>query len=209
MIDFVGRLEKDGGWEIPAGKLVEVVTFLEMNEPPPRRPPPERPDLALELMEELDLDRFRRVYGAIGRDWLWSSRLALSDAELAAIIGDLAVEVRILRADGRDAGLLELDFRGYPEVELAFFGLVPEQVGTGAGRWLMDRAIGLAWRAGVKRFWVHTCNYDHPAALGFYVRSGFRPYRRAIEIGDDPRLVGILPPDAAPQVPIIRPASEP
>jgi hypothetical protein len=45
---------------------------------------------------------------------------------------------------------------------------------------------------------------DHPDALAFYIRSGFRPFRRQIEITDDPRLTGVLPETAAPHVPIIR-----
>jgi hypothetical protein len=45
---------------------------------------------------------------------------------------------------------------------------------------------------------------DGPAALSFYMKCGFRPYKRAIEIADDPRIARILPEDAAPHVPIIR-----
>jgi GNAT superfamily N-acetyltransferase len=76
-------------------------------------------------------------------------------------------------------------------------------VGNGIGRWLMNRAIERAWSRPIHRFHVHTCNLDHPSALGFYIRSGFRPYKRQIEIGDDPRLTGVLAPDAAPDVPMI------
>lgn len=47
---------------------------------------------------------------------------------------------------------------------------------------------------------MHTCSLDHPAALGAYLRAGFLPYRRAIERFPDPRLLGILPRDCAPQV---------
>jgi len=50
---------------------------------------------------------------------------------------------------------------------------------------------------------VHTCTLDHPAALSAYRRAGFEPYRRAIEHFPDPRLIGILPRDCAPQIPLI------
>jgi hypothetical protein len=43
----------------------------------------------------------------------------------------------------RCAGRLELDFRVPGECELRHFGLAPRFVGTGAGRWLMNRAIFL------------------------------------------------------------------
>ena len=68
----------------------------------------------------------------------------------------------------------------------------------------MHRAIALAWDdPRTTRFWLHTCNLDSPQALPFYIRSGFRPYRYAVEIQEDPRLAGLLPRDAAPHIPLI------
>jgi hypothetical protein len=55
----------------------------------------------------------------------------------------------------------------------------------------------------VSRVHVHTCSLDHPAALSAYRRAGFAPYKRAIEHFPDPRLLGILPSDCAPQVPLL------
>ncbi len=107
--------------------------------------------------------------------------------------------------DGRDEGLLELDFRVPGECELAFFGVTPALVGHGAGRWLMNRAVALAWSRPIRRFWVHTCALDAPEALPFYLRSGFAPYARKVEVYDDPRLTGVLPTTAAPQVPMVTP----
>jgi hypothetical protein len=60
-----------------------------------------------------------------------------------------------------------------------------------------------AWREGVRRVHVHTCSLDHPAALSAYRRAGFVPVRRALERFIDPRLTGVLPADAAPQVPLL------
>ena len=113
------------------------------------------------------------------------------------------VEVYALVQDGRDEGLLELDFREAGQCELAFFGVTAKLIGSGAGRWLMNRALELAWSRPVARFWVHTCTLDHPSAVAFYQRSGFRPFRRQIEIEDDPRLDGTLPRSVARHVPII------
>ena len=105
--------------------------------------------------------------------------------------------------DGRDEGLLELDFREAGQCELAFFGVTAKLIGSGAGRWLMNRALELAWSRPVARVWVHTCTLDHPSALAFYQRSGFRPFRRQVEIADDPRLDGTVPRHVAKHVPII------
>jgi len=145
---------------------------------------------------------FRDVYRRVGTDWLWFSRLRLSDEELAAIIHHPAVELYALEAGARDDGVIELDLRETDTCELSFFGVTQDLIGTGAGRWLMNRAIETAWAHPIRRFWVHTCTFDHPAALPFYLRSGFTPFRRQIEIADDPRLDGTLPRAAAPHVPI-------
>jgi GNAT superfamily N-acetyltransferase len=80
---------------------------------------------------------------------------------------------------------------------------VPQAIGQGAGRFLMAQAIQKAWEKPIARFWVHTCTLDHPSALGFYQRSGFRPYALMVEVAADPRLSGVLGREAAPHVPLI------
>jgi hypothetical protein len=55
----------------------------------------------------------------------------------------------------------------------------------------MNRALEKVWQRPISRFWVHTCTLDHPNALAFYMRSGFVPFRRQIEIAPDPRLQGV------------------
>jgi len=125
------------------------------------------------------------------------------NAALAAILHHKDVEVYALRKDGRDLGLLELDFRDPDNTELAFFGLSKELIGTGAGRWMMERALDLAFKRPIRRLFVHTCTLDSPQAVGFYIRSGFVPYGRAIEVMDDPRMNGPVRGDAAGHIPKI------
>jgi GNAT superfamily N-acetyltransferase len=132
----------------------------------------------------------------------------LGDAALTAIIQHPAVALyAVLDGAGVEIGILELDFRTEGECEIAFIGLVPELAGKGHGRWLMAQALALGWRRDVTRMWVHTCTLDHPSALDFYRRNGFTPFARAIETFADPRLIGVLPRDAAPQIPLIGPPS--
>ena len=192
----------DGYSDVPAGKIAAVVTHLEMTARPAPRPDPEGA-WSLRRVEDPALDWFRDLYRRIGEQWLWFSRIRMPDAELAAIIHAPQVEVYALVQEGRDEGLLELDFREGGQCELAFFGVTESLIGSGAGRWLMNRALQRAWSQPVTRVWVHTCTSDHPAALAFYQRSGFRPFRRQVEIADDPRLDGSAQRDAARHVPII------
>lgn len=188
---------------IEPGMVATIVTHLEMRERPRPAPIPAAP-LRLTPWKQPDLDAYRTLFRRVGMPWLWFSRLVMPDSELAAIVHDPAVEIYAVNDPrGTEVGLLELDFRSLPDCELSFFGLVPELNGKGLGRWLMAQAKSLAWRKGVDRFWVHTCTLDSPAALGFYMKSGFTPYGREVETFADPRLAGILARDAAPHVPVL------
>ena len=193
---------EDGYHAVPAGHTASVVTYLEMRARPALRPAPET-GLVLERVTSPDLARYRALFRAVGQDYLWFGRLTQSDAELGAILNDASVELYVAKAGGEDAGLLELDFRTRGECELAYFGLTAAYVGGGAGRWLMNEAIRRAWAQPIGRVFVHTCTLDHPKALAFYIRSGFTPYKRAIEIAPDPRQTGLLPQTAAPQTPAV------
>ena len=127
----------------------------------------------------------------------------MADAALQAVLDDAAVDIFELRAPNGGRGILELDFREAGICELAFLGVTPNLVGSGAGRMLMNRAIALAFARPVKKFWLHTCTLDHPGAIAFYERSGFTAFARQVEILPDPRLSGFLPRTAAPHVPVI------
>ncbi len=192
----------DGNFDVPAGKIATVVTHLEMTARPALRPDPPGA-FTLRRVETPDLDWFRDLFRRVGEEWLWFSRLQKTDAELAAIIHAPSVEVYALAHDGSDEGLLELDFRQAGQCELTFFGVTGKMIGGGAARWLMNRALEQAWSRPVSRFWVHTCTHDHPSAVAFYQRSGFRPFLRQIEVEDDPRVHGTAPRSAARHVPII------
>lgn len=194
----------DGYTDLPSGKIAAVVTYLEMLAAPARIgnvPAPE--GVSVELAQEIDLERYRRLYRAIGEDWLWFSRLFFSDDRLRAVVHSPEVDLLILRQGGEDKGLFELDRRGASVFELAFFGLTADLVGKGLGRYLMSAGLQHAWSLKPERLFVHTCTLDHPRAVEFYVKSGFVPYKRALEIADDPRANGQLPRSAAPHIPFI------
>ena len=189
--------------DVRTGDVATVVTFLEMREKTAQQEVPASP-LSLKRIENPQPDAYRTLFRQIGSPWLWFSRLVMNDAALAAIIQHPDVHLyAVVDEAGREVGMLELDFRESGEGELSFVGLIPELSGQGHGRWLLAEAVGLAWRETVVRVHVHTCTLDHPAALSAYRRAGFVPYRRAIEHFPDPRLIGLLPRDCAPQVPLI------
>ncbi len=197
-------LNLDGLTDVPPGKMATVVTYLEMLARPPARPDPAGTDgLALDPLPASQTDRYLAIYRTIGERWLWFSRLVMECGDLAAILEHPANMAFAVTRDDVDCGLLELDFREAGACEIAFFGLFAGEIGSGAGRWLMNRALDAAWRPDIGRVWVHTCHFDHPGAPDFYRRSGFTAYKTAIEVCDDPRLTGKMRREAAPHVPSI------
>lgn len=194
----------NGYYELPPGKLANIVTCLEMKAAPQRTLVPFPPELRLKRFGAGDVAAHRHLFGAVGRDIMWFSRLIMKDEDLAAVLADPLIESYVLMRGAEALGMLELNFAQPPDCELAFYGLVPEAIGSGFGRVLMDESIRRAWAKPISRYWVHTCNFDSPQALPFYMRSGFAPYARMVEVHDDPRLLGKMDMDASAQVPVIR-----
>jgi GNAT superfamily N-acetyltransferase len=180
----------DGLHDVPSDRIAAVVTSLEMKSRPALRPEIGGP-WRLQRLARPEPDAYRDLYRRIGDEWIWFSRLLMSDTDLTTILWHPRVETYGLEVSGQLEGLLELDFRIEGEAELAFFGVGSSLVGGGAARWLMNRALEIVWQRPISRFWVHTCTLDHPNALAFYMRSGFVAFRRQIEISPDPRLQGL------------------
>ena len=183
------------------GELAAVVTYLEMRAP--AEPVVPSSSLSLRRVEVPQPEHYRELFRLIGAPWLWFSRLIMDDSHLASIIQHPKVELHSVVQEEREVGMIELDFREPHECELSFIDLIPELSGKGHGKWLLAEAVKRAWREGVDRVHVHTCSLDHPAALSAYRRAGFTPYKRAIERFPDPRLLGVLPRDCAPQIPLL------
>lgn len=192
----------DGDYDVAPGKLAEVVTYLEMTARPEL---PAGVDAALKRIPTPDPGWYRALFRRIGERWLWFARLDLADADLAAALADPGIEVYVVGEPGAEMGLVELDRRNPAEVEIVYFGLVPEALGQRIGRGVMAAALAHAWRQETRCVWLHTCQFDHPTAYRFYLGAGFRPYATRIVVGDDPRVTGVLPRDAAPQVPLVGP----
>src|ERR1043165_1645929 len=126
---------------VPPRHVANVATFLEMRAKPSLPAPVPDGGFRLERWRDADLAAYRALFKAIGENWLWYSRLVMPDHELSRIFGDPRIEIYRLFERDRIAGMIELDFSGRNECELSCLGLVPEAIGQGAGRFLMDEAI--------------------------------------------------------------------
>lgn len=165
-----------------------TVTYLEMGARPSFDRPslPSGPVTALLAAEAPPAWFFLDLYRAVGRQHYWTDLFAWPEAKITAWIQDPSVRLYTLYRRGWPAGFFLLDWREHPICDLAYFGLVPEVLGQGLGRYLLQTAIHTAWDLpGVTRMTVNTCTLDHPRALPLYQRQGFVPYRQATRPGPD------------------------
>jgi GNAT superfamily N-acetyltransferase len=159
-------------------------TYLQMFAQPQRVVPPPTEGLVVHA-EKPTVAYYRFLYDAVGREYDWTSRKKLSDAELAALLHDPRLEVHVLMVDGVPAGFAELDRRIEGEIELVYFGLLPEFIGQGLGKYFLQWTIDKAWGFSPERFWLHTCTKDHPVALPNYLKAGFVIYKEGTNEKDD------------------------
>jgi len=176
----------------PDGKLNVTVIYLDMTAAPSEAPNPAPlldTKLALLKLDNPTPGYYRYLYETVGRPWKWVERHRLSDIDLVEIIQDPKVEIFVPYIGGVPAGYIELDRRGPPHTEpkqinIAYFGLVPEFIGRGIGPWFLRWSIQYCFSQEIERLTVNTCNLDHPAALPLYQKVGFRPYQARDAIFD-------------------------
>ena len=170
-------------------KLDVTITYLEQTERH-HYPAPPRPRRPAALMRAVDppVHFYRYLYALVGDPYNWVSRKRLDDEELAALIKHEDVHIYVLYVDGAPAGFAELDNRQREIADIKFFGLAPDFIGQGLGRYFLINTIENAWGLGPERIRLETCTLDHPAALPLYQKLGFAPFATRegqVELLDD------------------------
>lgn len=159
---------------------VQIKTFyLEMLAAPQRSVPRPQAGLVFLHAQRPTVPYYRFFYDTVGEQWHWSNK-KLTDSEIATIIHDPKVEMHVLYCDGVPAGFAELDRRTEGEIELVEFGLLPDFIGKGLGKYFLHWALEKAWSYQPKRVWLHTCTLNHPAALPNYLKAGFVVYKEDV-----------------------------
>ena len=157
---------------------VRVVTYhLEMNDPSELRPA-RAAGPALEVRQAEtpcpELNRF--FYTAVGGEWYWLDRLAWTYERWRRYLDRPELQTWVGWCAETPAGYFELERQPGPQVEIAYFGLLPAFHGRGWGGALLEHALRRGFELG-SRVWVHTCTLDGPHALANYRARGLVPYR--------------------------------
>ena len=156
-----------------------VRTYLEMPDPADLSPaPPPARNARIEREAQCPPSLWRTLYTEVGRQYNWVDRLGWTDEEITRYLSDPALELWILRVDGVLAGYFELRQDADGAIEIAYFGLMPDFVGQGLGKYLLTRAVERAWERGATRVWLHTSSLDHSSALPNYLARGFSIWKQ-------------------------------
>ena len=152
-------------------------TYLCMARPDALRPARLLPNAQASRVEPCTPAHYRELYGTVGNDWHWHDRDAWTDERLAEHLADPSVAVYLFTVDDRTVGYFELQRHDEGDVELAYFGLFPAEIGKGMGGAMLTAAVETAWQLGATSVWLHTCTLDHPHAIANYRARGFEPYK--------------------------------
>lgn len=156
-----------------------ITYYVEMNHPDELRPARESA-LVLELRQvEIPSPAYNRfLYATVGQAWAWIDRLAWSEEEWLHYLNRADLQTWVAYVQGTPAGYFELERQADANVEIVYFGLMPQFIGQGIGGQLLTLAVERAWQMSATRVWLHTCSKDHPHALANYEARGFKLYRR-------------------------------
>ena len=157
------------------------VVYLRMNQVPIFTMP-EREHIKFMLRRRpISVRQYRDWYYGVGKFWNWVDRLLISDEELLSLINAHDTEIFIMQVNGRQAGFAEFVIKD-DHVEIQYFGLFPEFIGKGLGKYFLYWVINRAWSYKPKWIQLNTCELDHHNALGVYRSMGFMVERISIEM---------------------------
>ena len=142
------------------------------------QPSPAVADFEAVLVDPPDPEFNRRFYCSVGSQWDWTVRLSWSEDDWQRYVGRDVLKTFVGRLSGDDVGYFELEAQESGNVEIVYFGLLPEYIGKGLGGPFLSLAVERSWEfLGTERVWVHTCTHDHKHALDNYRARGFELFK--------------------------------
>src|SRR5262250_1583473 len=125
---------------------------LEMLDPAQLRPArPATHEVQLQRAEIPCPELNRFLYTAVGGDWYWIDRLSWSYDRWLEYLNRPELETWVAYVSGTPAGYYELEMQSGADLEIAYFGLIPQFIGKGIGGQLLTGAIVRGWEMGAKR----------------------------------------------------------
>lgn len=168
--------------------LAEVTTYyLETLSPAdlcPKRAELEGLSIVKAEVPSAELQHF--LYRSVGGDWYWYEKADWTYQQWLEYAQNPNLHTWVAYLKGTPAGYFQLEVQPESNVEIAYFGLLPQFGGLGLGGHLLTVALEQAWALGPRRVWVHTCSLDSPAALANYQARGMRLYKTETAMAEIP-----------------------
>ena len=153
-----------------------TVTFLEMHEP--KEFPAPLPGTRFELLPKpVSVNEYRKYYYGVGEKHFWLDRMVMPDQELSGKINADNIDIYIFYINDEAAGYIEF-IKEERFVEILYFGIMPDFIGKGFGKYFLQWVIAKAWSYQPEWVQLNTCTLDHPNALGTYKKAGFTEIRK-------------------------------
>jgi len=157
----------------------DIVSHLEMTSPHQLRATATG-SLTLRQVSTRDTDKIKTMHDRVASPHGWMS-LAWSPERWREFLARPGVTTWLPSVDGDEpVGFVAVQAQAGGEVEIEFFGLVPEFTGRGLGGSLLTAVTEAAWRLPtlgdtpkVRRVWLRTSSHDHQNALRCYQNAGY------------------------------------
>ncbi len=158
------------------------IFHLEMRDQSDFTPKEGSADFTTTLVKPADSKLNQQLYREVGAKWQWTDRLPWSDQEWRDYVARDNLTTWLAHWKGERAGYFELEAQHNGNVEIVYFGLLPNYIGNGLGSMMLTAAVKAAWnQPDTQRVWVHTCSNDHRHALENYRKRGFRLFKTESE----------------------------
>ena len=134
-------------------------------------------NFSLKVISTNDFLLNKFFYKQIGKYHFWNDRLVWTDKNWIEYVSDHKLFTFVLKKNRDFVGFFELiHHQNKSEIEIAYFGLLKEQLGQKLGGYMLSEAIKKSFSYNVKRVWAHTCSLDHKHALTNYLSRGMKIY---------------------------------
>lgn len=137
-----------------------------------------RENMVIKRSNGISAKQYLTLYQLVGQCSRWPKRDLL---EIENILQNPQIDVILLYLEEKIVGLAELDRRQFPDIEIKYFGLLPEFIGQGLGSFFVDRIFRFGWNYTPNRLWGHIVDCDHPNAINTYERAGAHIYKQEIQ----------------------------
>ncbi len=134
----------------------------------------------VEINKPVTAHAYRYYYFTAGAAYQWLDRMVMPEEELFSLVNQSNTRIYVLMDNKTESGYAEIvNYGDY--TELAYFGLFPQSIGKGLGKYFLQWSIAKAWSFHPKWIQVNTCALDHKNALPLYKKMGFTEYKRTEE----------------------------